>query len=244
MTPNKLFVFGCSYATGEELLLGDLMPIDSSDPHKFFDKIKKLNLELKYQNIRLLQKNLAWPQLLANRLGRTCINKAESGNSLDKMLYQFLTCTEITESDIVIISLTKPTRNAKFNGSVESFQLPSLYYGVDSLIGVDQLGGNRFVFDKNTDKALVNWFSDDRILWDFIKNIEVFRSRNVYIVPAMSFDINASQELKDMYNNLTESYVTHKSLDDFTDHYMPWGHPNGQAHTDYADHLYEIFRKL
>ena len=56
-----------------------------------------------------------------------CVNFAESGNSMQKMLWQFLNYKEqLTQTDLVIFSQTKPERNVFFNDKPASFQIAVL----------------------------------------------------------------------------------------------------------------------
>lgn len=253
---NNLFVFGCSYATGEELLLDRLGEIDgyristANDPRKFFKRLEKEKRLEEYESVKQLQKEIAWPQLLANKLKLKCVNLAESGNSLDKMLFQLykeIYKGNITKDDKIIISLTKATRNAKFDGDVDSFQLPSLYWPVTSLLGVKDSGDFTTVFNKETDKALLEWFTNDRIVWDYIKNLQAIKNIgqffNLHVVPTMKNDINPKIELlKKVYNDCSNGFLTDKGLDDFSQGRLAWGHPDKEAHIKFAEHLYELLR--
>jgi hypothetical protein len=267
---TKLFVFGCSYATGEELLMHELGAADVyrcltdlhvdqksqkhklTHPKKFFDKLKKENLFEAYEKIREKQKKIAWPQQLAEKLNYECINLAESGNSLDKMLFQLyneIYNGSIRKEDIVIISLTQLTRNAYFNETVETFQLPSLMWPTKGLIGVADTGDYKPVINQKTDEALIDWFTDDRILWDGIKNLQAFKNLkqffNIHLVPAMYYQVKTNIPLlKNIYEDCSKGFITDKHLDNFSNIRHAWGHPDITAHNGYADHLYEIFRKL
>lgn len=258
MIKSKIFTFGCSYATGEELLIHELADLNeyrlstADDPRKFFKQLEDKQLNNQYTEIKEKQKLIAWPQLLADKLGYTSVNLAESGNSLDKMLFQLYEQIEnnaITKDDIILISLTKSSRNAFFNETVKSFQLPSLYWPVNTLMTVDDVSDMKPVINKKTDQALLEWFTDDRIAWDFIKNIQAFEnlktSFNLYILPVMNTNISTTLPvLTKMYNTSMSKFLTDKGLDDFSFKRLPWGHPEEDAHVKYAGHLYEILRKL
>jgi len=248
---NKIFVFGCSYATGEELLMHHLGELDSyriqtaHNPRLFFKKLKQQqNLKNLYEKIKDDQKNIAWPNLLARKLGYECVNLAESGNSLDKILYQLFEEQEkIGKNDITIISLTKPTRNAVFDKTVNSFQLPSLHWPVKSLLGVKDNGDVEPVINPKTDKALLDWFTNDRIAWDFIKNLKLLTGTDAKIIPSMTINIDTTFKLfRNIYEECAQGFITTKSLDDFSKYRHAWGHPDADAHKKYAEHLYEILR--
>lgn len=254
MTKRKLFVFGCSYATGEELLAHKLIELDdyrvstAKDPRKFFKKLEQHNLTDKWEEIKKEQKLIAWPQLLADKLALECINLAESGNSLDKMLYQLyneIYNGNVSKNDIILFSLTKATRNATFNKTVDSFQLPSLHWPVKTLLGVTDSGDTTSVINKNADRALLDWFTDERVLWDYIKNLKALESIsfNLYTIPSMKNNFNTTNDLLErIYDDCSQNFITQKSLDDFGTERLAWGHPGKTAHQLYAEHLYEILR--
>jgi len=249
---NRLFVFGCSYATGEELLLHELGYLDryriqtANDPRLFFKKLKETNSEHLYENVKRRQKEIAWPNLLAKKLNYECINLAKNGNSLDEITFQVLQQqSHIREKDLVIVSLTKSTRNAVFNKTVESFQLPSLVWPLKRLIGVKDIENSKYVINKQTDKALLDWFTDDRIAWDYLKNLKVLETTQAKCVLAMNNSLDTSFDLfKDLYKGIEENFLSKKGLDDFSINRHCWGHPEKEAHKKYAEHLYEILRKL
>ncbi len=164
-------------------------------------------------------------------------------------LYEEIYKGNITKQDTIIISLTQLTRNAYINKTIEAFQLPSLMWPTKSLIGVADTGDYKPVINARTDEALIDWFTDDRILWDGIKNLQAFKNVkqffNLHLVPAMSYDVKTNIELlKEIYEDCSKGFLTNKHLDDFSTIRHAWGHPDITAHNKYADHLYEILREL
>ena len=157
----KLYVFGCSYSTGEELLLDEIQQLNQlrfdtvHDPRIFFHALEKdPELSKQYQSLVDKQKKLSWPNLLAGMMDMECVNLAESGNSLDKMLYQ-ISITEFNSNDVIIVALTNPFRSMYFSDAAKSFQLPSLVWPVkDRLLGVSANGNLDYVIGKEEDKAV------------------------------------------------------------------------------------------
>ena len=130
---KRIVVFGCSYATGEELLYNELddelNAIRSRvDPREFFNLIESSVIyQEQYSDVIERQYALAWPAKLATLMNVECVNLAESGNSMQKMLWQFLNYREhLTDTDLVIFSQTKPDRNVFFNDKPASFQIASI----------------------------------------------------------------------------------------------------------------------
>lgn len=255
----RLYVFGCSYCTGEELLLDEISELHqlrldtADDPRIFFNALEKnKDLSHQYTAIQHRQKQLAWPNLLAELMDMECVNLAESGNSMDKILYQ-ICMTKFAEDDTIIVGLTNPYRSMYFDDTANSFQLPNLIWPIkDRLLGVAGNGNFDHVLGKEEDKAILKWFNDDRVLWDYIKNLSMLESLqqhlNIFVVPAMSrktFELKTynvpglTNLLDDIEKRLS---ITEKNLDDFVENRMPWGHPDSAAHKKYACFCYEILR--
>ena len=158
---KRIVVFGCSYATGEELLYdeldSDLLLIrnNNKDPRAFFNEVESNKLyQTQYADVIKRQYDLAWPKMLADKLDVECVNFAESGNSMQKMLWQFLNYrNNIKETDLVIFSQTKPDRNMFFKDKPRAFQIASILSSEEGLIGVADNGNAAVVMDPVTDKA-------------------------------------------------------------------------------------------
>jgi hypothetical protein len=257
---KRIVVFGCSYATGEELLYDELdskllaIRNNNKDPRAFFNAIESNKLyQTQYAEVIKRQYDLAWPKILANKLSVACINFAESGNSMQKMLWQFLNYKDsITNSDLIIFSQTKPDRNMFFKDKPRAFQMSSILNSQEGLIGVADNGNAAVVMDTETDKAILKWFTDDRIIWDelmilmslgYLKNFY-----NIRIVPAVSYP---SYQLADYNKNVIEStYNLLKQSNlllgtNSMDHYktdsdtLLWGHPSKRVQDVYAEYLFK-----
>ena len=72
---KRIIVFGCSYATGEELLYDELdqelilIRKNNKDPRKFFNAVEN-NITYRKQYVDIIKRQyaLAWPQTLADKL--------------------------------------------------------------------------------------------------------------------------------------------------------------------------------
>lgn len=262
---KRLIVFGCSYCTGEEILYHELghdfdqlHKSTADDPRIFFDSIEKNNLESKLKAIQKKQFDLAWPKKLSDSLGIECLNFAESGNSMQKMLWQFLDQYQkgnIKESDLIIFGQTKAERGLYFRENPMSFQIATANGpGLNKILGISDSGGITEVIDKNLDKAIMSWFNDDRMYWDYLMVLNCLsfwkQQFNLFVVPAMSLNQleikNYNQDLfNSILNNFVESdlYLTDRGLDYYKKSdadYLPWGHPKEIIHNQYADHLREL----
>jgi hypothetical protein len=254
---KRIVVFGCSYATGEELLYDELdnklTAIRSrEDPRKFFNLIESSAVyQEQYTSVIKRQYNLAWPAKLAELMNVECVNLAESGNSMQRMLWQFLSYKEnLTNTDLVIFSQTKPDRNLFFNDTPTSFQIASIL----GLIGVGKNGNAATVIDCDTDKAMLKWFTDDRIVWDelmVLMSIGYFKNTyNLRVVPAMRA---AEYELKNYNSILSDTFkilqyqlfLGSKTMDDFKgSDSLLWGHPTLAVHEKYANYLFKELKNV
>ena len=257
---KRIIVFGCSYASGEELLYDELdvnllaIRNNNKDPRAFFNEIESNELyQTQYADVIKRQYDLAWPKVLADKLNVECINFAESGNSMQKMLWQFLNYRDnITDADLVIFSQTKPDRNMFFKDKPRAFQIASILSTEKGLIGVADNGNAAVVIDPETDRAILKWFNDDRIVWDelmvlmslgYLKNFY-----NIRIVPAVGYP---GYELSDYNENVVGStYNLLKQSNillglDSMDYYkadgdkLLWGHPSKRVHDIYAEYLFK-----
>jgi len=249
---KRIVVFGCSYATGEELLYDELAvellaTRNNTDPRDFFNAIENnVIYQEQYTSVIERQYALAWPAKLAMLMNAECVNFAESGNSMQKMLWQFLNYKEqLTQTDLVIFSQTKPDRNVFFNDKPASFQIASML----GLIGVGKNGNASTVIDCNTDKAMLKWFTDDRIIWDdlmVLMSIGYFKTAyNLCVVPAMRASEYKLKEYNNMFNDTlkvlqNQLFLGSKTIDDFKgSDSLLWGHPTLQTHEQYANYLFK-----
>ena len=266
MKIERIVVFGCSYSNGEEILYSELGPelselhrLTAHDPRIFFKAVEldKKNVE-KLAEVRQQQYSVAWPQKLADKLGVECLNLSESGNSMQKMLWQFLDYQHkqlIRPTDLVLFAATKAERSVYFREHPMSFQVTSsLAEGIGHVIGVSPTGGPSAVMNKDLDQAILTWFNDDRLIWDYLTVLQSLalwkQQTNLFVIPAMTLNEYDVQDYNvglfaDLMQGFKESdlYLTNKGLDNFKrldSEYLPWGHPGEIVHDRYAEHLYEI----
>lgn len=263
---DRLVVFGCSYANGEEILyheLGDdlakLHESTKNDPRIFLDKVKSnIESQRKYEEIKVKQLEKAWPKKLADKLNIPCLNFSESGNSMQRMLWQLLIKIknkEIFNTDLILISQTKPERNFYFRNDRDvSFQISSANGPIkNQILGISKDGNLENVLDESFDKSMIQWFNDERIYWDFITTLMAMKSLqtelNLFVVPTMTFPLDirfvdyAEDFFKESYTQLLNSdlFLTLKNLDNFIQNkteVLPWGHPNEIVQDRFADYLY------
>jgi hypothetical protein len=265
---KRLVVFGCSYCTGEEILYHELGEEISrlhestyTDPRIFFEKIEKEKLNFKLKEIQLKQMNLAWPKKLADQLGIECINLSESGNSMQKMLWQFLEqirLGKIFDTDLILFAQTKAERSLYFREFPMSFQIATTNDpGLNRILGISENGGVSEVMNEKLDKAIMQWFNDDRMYWDHLMVLMSLnylkQTYNLFVVPAMTLNqLDLQDYNKQLFDSLLDNirnsdlYLTDRGLDYYKtsdEDYLPWGHPKEKIHNQYADFLRDIINE-
>jgi hypothetical protein len=171
---------------------------------------------------------------------------------MQKMLWQFLNYKDqLLTSDLVLFSQTKAERNLHFKDFPMPFQIASINGPIkNSILGISKTGNVSSVIDKSTDSAIINWFTDDRIIWDFIgslHSLEYFKQfYNLFLIPTMSLsNVELQYYNKELFekelNSHPNLYLGNKGLDDFAaeEEYLCWGHPVESVHERFANYLYK-----
>jgi len=262
---KRLLVFGCSYSSGEEILyheLGKDLEIlrknTTHDPRIWLDKIDSSGKGKQLEEIKKRQLEHAWPAKLAKLLDIECLNFSKGGNSLQNMLWEFLNFEHtygINEDDIILFSRTKAERNVYFGeGYPMAFQIASASGPeMGRILGVTKSGNVTTVITPEADNAIIGWFNDDRITWDYINFLQSFallrRTHFMFLVPSMKLStVNLQSYNKDLFNSLilehTDMLIGTRDIDSFTEgpyDKLLWGHPKEIVQERFAQHLYSTF---
>lgn len=129
---NRIVVYGCSYTAGEELI--DHLVFDklseqevneikrkytNHKTYKFYDDHANFSYctDLSWfrdNRLRKEQEKYAWSGWLSKHYGVECVNRALGGSSLEYAVYKLeedIIAGQITDTDLVIIAATTPSRN-------------------------------------------------------------------------------------------------------------------------------------
>jgi hypothetical protein len=258
---KRIVSFGCSYTAGTEILDYQLSPYfvdlkNKLDVYQWWEKLKENPEQMKLQlELRKKELNHAWPAHLASHLGVDFINYAEPGNSNENMHWQIeqkLESGEITNDDLILVGLSNADRSMFFS-SGHPHPLPFLLSAADS-------------YTKHLPEKILQWFSDDRIIWDHYRNLKSFESvkqklhGKLFVVPMRevrkevcpwpsTYDYGTyrvvSREnalfFNKVINQLQNSQLfitTDCCLSDFKTR-LPHGHPNEDAHRAFAERIYK-----
>lgn len=188
---ERIIAYGCSWTAGSELLdhvhmgvsFDECNSIKQSymtngknlqDMHKF---IEKYNINGADQ----LNRDNSWAGLLARRLNKPFINRAQGGAGLDQIyfkLYNDYLTGDILSTDLVLVGLTTPYRVIRFtdNGIVGSLIL-----------------GHSMRADNPDDVSLIKLFNDEFAVFHYFKTVKLLHALsdkiNIRLQP-MVFDIN------------------------------------------------------
>jgi hypothetical protein len=263
---NRIVAFGCSFTAGTEIL-------DHLLNSHFVDLKKKLSAvewweQLKTDSdqmalqleLRKKESNHAWPAHLASYLGVDFVNYAQVGNSNENIYWQIQQQIEaglITEHDLILIGITGAQRSMFFSKN-NTDPIPFLLSNIDSY--ADVLTEN-----------ILKWFSDDRIVWNYYRDLKSFESvknqlnGRAFIVPTEQIVKNicpwpysngygvycASSEknalffnkiINQLYDSDLFTSIKH-SLYSFATNStkLPHGHLNEDAHKSFAELLSKIY---
>ena len=168
---KRIVAFGCSFTAGTEILDDQLNSYFVNlkrklDAYRWWEKLKadpeqmELLLELRKKEL-----NHAWPAHLAAHLGVDFVNYAEPGNSNEKMYWQIeqkIESGEITNEDLILVGVSGAERSMFFSSNHPD-PVPFLLSNTRSY--VHQLSEN-----------ILKWFSDDRIVWNYYRDLKSFES--------------------------------------------------------------------
>lgn len=168
---KRIVAFGCSFTAGTEILDDQLNSYFVNlkrklDAYRWWEQLKKdpeqmaLLLEFRKQEL-----NHAWPAHLASYLGVDFVSYAQPGNSNENMYWQIeqkLAAEEITDDDLVLVGLSEPER--------------SLFFNADYADPVPFLLSNTRSYAHLLSENIIKWFTDDRIVWNYYRDIKSFES--------------------------------------------------------------------
>jgi hypothetical protein len=261
---KRILAFGCSFTAGTEILDHQLNPYfvdlkNKLDAYQWWEKLKKDPDQMKLQlEIRKQEPNHSWPAHLASYLGVNFVNYAKPGNSNEFMCWQIeqkLDSGEITDDDLILVGTTG-TQRSMFFSNTHPDPVPFLLSNTES-------------YKVELSEHITKYFTDDRLLWNYYRDLKVFESikqkinGRLFVIPME----HVRQELclwpsthaygtyrvvslenalffNKIINQLHNSQLfatTDCCLYDFKTEKttLPHGHLNEDAHRSFAEQLYK-----
>ena len=261
---KRIVAFGCSFTAGTEILDDRLNPYfvdlkNKLDAYQWWEKLKKDPEQMKLQlELRKQEPNYAWPAHLASYLGIDFVNYAQPGNSNELMCWQILQkleSGEITEDDLVLIGTTGTQRSMFFSNTYPE-PVPFLLSNIES-------------YRVELSDQITKYFTDDRLLWNYYRDLTVFESikqkinGRLFVVPmehvrrelclwpstdnygtyrvvSLENALFFNKIISQLYNSQLFA-TTDCCLYDFStkETILPHGHLNEDAHRSFAEQIYK-----
>lgn len=257
---DRLVAYGCSFTAGDELCEHEVLPdadiIKRGKDSGEFTKILWNSAERKaIDDMYARQRQIAYPGIIANKLGIKLDNRAKPGNSIEGILLNIIsdiTTSSINQTDLVVIGLTHVDRIVHLRGN-------DLYYV--------HLGHPSTWPTLKSYEQIINHYNNETLFFHYYVTLnslikichENFPGR-FFIVKSchwrnLEIPDNISDKFKKSITYLKTSSETgtqlilDKSLYDFIDNYNAevhgLGHPNHGVHVKFAEYLYpQIVKRL
>ncbi len=263
---KRIVAFGCSFTAGTEILDYQLNSyfVDLKNKlgaYQWWEKLKTDSEQMKLQlELRKQEPNHAWPAHLASYLGVDFVNYAQTGNSNEHMHWQIekkLESGEITEHDLILIGITE-TQRSMFFSSTSPEPIPFLLSNIESYRSI-------------LPKHIIKFFTDDRLLWDYYRDLKSFESikhkinGRLFVIPmqrvrkelclwpsAHQYSVVSLENalfFNKIINQLHDSQLfmtTNCCLYDYKtkENLLPHGHLNENAHRSFAEQIYKEYITL
>ena len=261
---KRIVAFGCSWSAGTEILDHQLNSYfvdlkNKLDYARWWEKLQadpdqaKLHRELRKQ-----EPNYAWPAHLASYLGVDIVNYAKPGNSNELMCWQILQkldSGEVTNDDLILVGTTGIQRSMFFSNT-DPEPVPFLLSNIES-------------YKVELSDQITKYFTDDRLLWNYYRDLTVFESikqkinGRLFVVPmekirtelclwpstdnygtyrvvSLENALFFNKRISQLYNSQLFA-TTDCCLYDFHSKktMLPHGHLNEDAHRSFAEQLYK-----
>ena len=261
---NRIVSFGCSFTAGTEILDYQLDPYfvklkHKLDAYQWWQAIQQDKKQSRLlDQLRLQERNHAWPAKLAAILGVEWLNLAHPGNSNEHATWEVehsLISNQLRDTDLVIVGLTNMQR--------------SMFFSSTHPAPVNFLFSNKGSYSHVLTENILKWFTDDRILWEYYKDLKGFKflkdklNGRLFVVPTdntirdicpdtythmygtfepcsrdnAEFFSKVINQMRDSDLFLTFEHCLYKFQNEKTR--LPHGHLNEDAHRSFAELLYK-----
>lgn len=253
---DRVLAYGCSFTAGDEIVDHLLLNTSFKEVNKIKQKFENQvafydNMKIEIPN-EVMRKN-SWAGQLAKLLDKPFINKAYPGYSIAQSYFQIYTDYKnnlITDSDLVLLGLTGPSRMVWYNKKLEILDsAPVLNYVENLYKTVEEKSTILELFDDNLNAF--NYFS-------FLNNIQQLKNIiNIRIQPMtvnntvtssyfnlLDIDKNIFKYCNDIWEDcqnitlLSKEYLRNKTLDPNVI-LCGYGHPPLESHIELAIKIYD-----
>jgi hypothetical protein len=248
---DRILIYGCSWSMGQEIVDHEVFRMTFDECNKWKKNFKTLPLWLESkiskdksvknvidENI-ILYHRASWGGQLASKLNKNFENRGKGGTGIDEHLFRITKDYyngDITNTDLVILGLTKPDRTFIFDkhGDMKT----------------------RLFLDWHwPNKEIRNWcveniFNDSYMIWNYNKTLLALNdlpinlkfqpvvhgvnpSHNVYTIDKISFYIN------DIWKNLEDKFLLKDSYLDNKKEVCGFGHKPKESHDELANKIFK-----
>ncbi len=187
----------------------------------------------------------AWPEVLADNLGRTCLNLSNPGASMKEVVHKIHT-TKYLNDDLIVVMLTPGPRSCIISkgDSHKPFRKWGKWH-------IEQILGNRTPKPTKLDKRWITDFADDSDIWlSYITYINYvylfFKEKNVkayYFCYKIDEGFSQFLEENKEFKKIHQIPICTPSLYDiqltWNDVALDGAHPGKNAHATFANKAFE-----
>lgn len=252
---NRIVSYGCSHMSALETVdseyFEDAEKIKKEKGYPYFrNLLLKLN-DFDYNEYVKKSKMNSWSTLLAKKFDVDILNRANPGNSIHKIVWDFesdLSSSLITTQDLIIIDLVTPFRFIDFSSAVS---VDTLNLNRPSMWKADIREGSQYFTKLFTDDFLIfSYMLSLKYLNSYKKQYQIYftipHNENLHFLKSKNFDT-----LKDMHDKVYKEIdiISNKTLlndcviDKKEDRYYSIGHAKPIVHQRYADVIYKSLLK-
>jgi hypothetical protein len=250
MIPTRLVVYGCSITSGFELadtiIFSDLTEKEIDNKKKKIDIIEYINWQktkTSLDQIKELERNLAWPKYIADDLNIEYINKAFPGGDTDSSIFLLekdINSKFILKTDIIIIAHTDIRR---------WFWIDNNGISHNGCLGGTDKRWPTARFHKDFDRYVANkyhlgyhWYKNIKYLDMLSKNLNgMLLQQYCY----SKLDQELLMDFQTDFTSLIDNQYSFKNILDLNDYanLHVFGHPKVNYHKTFASHLLNRIRE-
>lgn len=246
---ERIVAFGDSMIEGAELLDHNLPVIgklkSKMNAYDWSNLIFKHDLIEQHLKNKEQTKKLSYPAQLSQMLQREFINHGIGGNSLESVCWQLLNHHELRPTDLILIGLPPVERLWKMYTPMSTDC--NILFGWEE--SYKEFGNN-----------LVDWYSEPRLVWEYIKCLSVIEHYkrtvhpHVYVMPQWQSINHLADNLESAWKEALKPQIEKIYKSDLFLFFNPLyylrfmnklehGHPTLRSHIKMAEHIIKYYIK-
>ena len=248
---NRLITYGCSHMaaleSADENYYVDAEEIKRKHGYPYFRKLLQQNKNFVLEDYIEENKKQSWPLLLSKKLNVPCLNRANPGASIYKIIWDFesdVSSGILSNNDLILIDLVSPYRLIDFSNekTVDTLNLNRPSFWKDYL----QEGAPFFSKVFNNDFLIFYYIIAVKYLISYKKSHQIYftipHNENIFFLKSKNYKVLCDMHLRSFseidiitYYTLLNNCVTDRKKD----RYYEIGHAKPIEHQRYAEKLYQ-----